>query len=498
MVGGIWTQVQETITSPHTEPGAVFVSQAILVFGIAALVFTALHTKRPLLWWVGSVVHLIAGAILPFTADLVSFFIAWELVTIGAALMLVGEPQGRTLLKWYLPWQLFAAAMLLSAFALEYAETGSYHIPVEGLRAGLIPLGLALAIKASVMPAHIWLIKTYTEVRPTTAVVLSAVATKVGVFGVYRLMPGHISLEIAGAILALLAVLYALRQDRLRPFLAFHMISQIGFMIAGTGSVSRMAQLGGLYHLGNNIVYKGLLFMVVAMLVPISRTPHIYTLRAAGRRSIALTLTACAAALSISGVPPLSGYVSKSILQNSLESPAAAALLTVAGIGTAISFTKFLWHGFLKPGSLPTSDRPKEIDVNSREPLRESRSARTAVQTIAGAVALLTLGMGLAPQFFLPALPPDTGIDVSSLILGQISPATGGLIFFLLYDPLLRVLQIALPDSQRSIAGVRWCVTCSLDILQRQHTGSIQRYLGWTVTGALIIWIAVILMGSPS
>lgn len=112
MVGGIWTQVLETITSPHTEPGAVFISQAILVFGIAALVFTALHTKRPLRWWVGSVVHLIAGAILPFTADLVSFFIAWELVTIGA---------------------------------------------------GLIPLGLALAIKAAVIPAHIWLIKTYTE-----------------------------------------------------------------------------------------------------------------------------------------------------------------------------------------------------------------------------------------------------------------------------------------------------------------------------------------------
>lgn len=238
--------------------------------------------------------------------------------------------------------------------------------------------------------------------------------------------------------------------------------------------------------------------MVVAMLVPISRTPHIYTLRAAGRRSIALTLTACAAALSISGVPPFSGYISKSLLQNSLESPAAAALLTVAGIGTAISFTKFLWHGFLKPGPLPNSDHPKEIDVTSREPLRESRSARAAVQATAGAVALLTLGMGLAPQFFFRALPPDTGIGVSSLILGQISPATGGLIFFLLYDPLLRVLQIALPDSKKPMAGVRWCMTHYLDIMQRQHTGSIQRYLGWTVTGALIIWISVILMGYPS
>ncbi len=477
MVGGISAQVLETIAAPHAESGALFVSQAILAFGVAALLFTSLHTRRSGLWWTGAIIHVGAGVALPFAADIVTFFIAWEFVTIGAAMILAAEPNGRTLLKWYLPWQLFAAAMLLSAFALEFAETAAYGIPDSGLQAGLVPAGIALGIKSAVLPAHIWLINTYTKVRPTSAVVLAAVATKIGVFGIYRLIPGHYVLEIVGATLAVLAVLYALRQSRLRPFLAYHIISQVGFMIAGVGSANRVAQLGGLYHLGNHVMYKGLLFMVVAILIPLAGTADMYSLRGAGRKSVALTLSAFAGALSISGVPPFNGYVSKSVLHTSLESQTAVTLLTIAGIGTAISFTKFLWYGFLKPG--PTTDSP--------------RTARVRVHIVVGALAILTLSMGLFPTVFFPALPPESRIRFSSLLAGQVNPAIGAVLFFLLYRPLLRILNTVLPGSHRPRAFLRLCTNRCLDAMQQLHTGNTQRYLGWTVAGILVLWVSIIL-----
>lgn len=481
-MSGITAAVLQTVNTPHIESGAIFVSQAILLFGLLALVFVALHTRRSALWWVGAIVHIGAGALLPYTADMVSFFMIWELITVGAAIVLVCEPDAHGLLRRYLPWQLLAAALLLSGFALHFAESGSVALPAAGVTAGRILIGIAVAIKAALMPLHLWMVGTYARVRPGTAVVLSAVATKIGVFGVYRLLPGSISLEILGGIMATVAVLYALRQNRLRPFLAFSIISQVGYMIAGVGSAAAAAQIAGLYHLGNHIVYKGLLFMVVALMVPMTGTPNIYSTRGMGRRSFVLTVAAIAGALSISGVPPFNGYISKSLLQYSLVSPVAIHLLTIAGIGTALSFTKFLWHGFLRPGPLPQAH-----DVG------EGLIARTGTRTITVALSLLCLLMGLYPRSFFAELPDSAGITQQSFESGLVWPVVGAALFFILYGPILRVLLVTLPGSTTVMNLLRSAGTRGLQLMQRQHSGDIRRYLGWAVGGTMLLWTWVLL-----
>ncbi len=481
-MSGITAALAQTVNTPYTEPGAVFVSQAILLFGLLALAFVALHTKRSTLWWVGAVVHVGAGALLPYTANMAGFFVIWELVTVGAAIVLVCEPDADGLLRRYLPWQLLAAALLLSGFALQFAESGSIALPAAGVTAGRVLIGIAVAIKAALMPLHLWMVETYVRVRPGTAVILSAVATKIGVFGVYRLLPGSITLEILGGIIATVAVLYALRQNRLRPFLAFHIISQVGYMIAGVGSAAAVAQIAGLYHLGNPIAYKGLLFMVVALMVPMTGTSNIYSTRGMGRRSFVLTVAAIAGALSISGVPPFNGYISKSLLQSSLVSPVAVHLLTIAGIGTALSFTKFLWHGFLRPGPLPQAH-----DV------QEGLIVKTGTRTITAVLSLLCLLMGLYPRSFFAELPVSTGITGQSFLSGLTWPIAGAALFFILYGPILRVLLVTLPGSNTVVSLLRSAGTRGLQLMQRQHSGDIRRYLGWAVGGTLLLWTWVVL-----
>jgi multicomponent Na+:H+ antiporter subunit D len=155
----------------------------------------------------------------------------------------------------------------------------------------------------------------------------------------------------------------------MRRLLSYHIISQVGYMVAGIGilgwlgAASAVGQLGldgGMAHLFNHILYKALLFMAVGVII--WKTGENLLSRIGGLQK-KMPVTAIAfwvAAFSISGVPLFNGFVSKGMVIMAAENTSVWLwlLLEIASFGTFLSFLKLGYFAFLRPGSTGASDPP--------------------------------------------------------------------------------------------------------------------------------------------
>ena len=485
------------------DEAAILTSAGFLLFGLCAALFARAWARRvnPAaggtrrgLQIAGGALQLVCAVILPFAGDLLEFFILWELISLGAVLVLASDPERGRLLRTYLPIQIAGAIALIVAIAAHHAESGSLVLPPGGLRAGSPFALLAVLVKAAVFPLHLWMVETYPRVSPAVTVMLSAFGTKSGVFAAYRLIPGLPGLELLGALSALLAVLYALRQRRLRPFLTFHIASQIGYMIAGIGGVTAASQLAGVYHLSNHVMYKGLLLMCAAVLIRRYRTEDMYLIRNLGSRtSLAVVAAALVGALAISGVPPFNGFVSKAFLKAHASTPTVYWLLVGASIGTAMSFTKFLWLSFLGGHLLGARD------VLDRKILSETSVPSDGPWTQPGeTVGMAVLACACAGMTFLPLVlfsELSFAYLFSRLVLaGGVWPAAVGAAgFVVVYPYLLRGLKL-LPNGTPVGRRLLLVGTAFVRSVRRLHTGDLRDSVAWMLVGLVAVWLVSLIV----
>lgn len=475
------------------DDAAVLTAAGFLVFCVFAALFARESGRertrgRRLLFRAGVALQLLAATTLPFAADLLQFFILWELVSLGAVAILLCESGRLRLLRIYLPIQIAAAVALIVAIALHSVAADGLLLPASGGLAAGQPFALfAVLVKAAVFPLHIWMVQTYPRVSPASTVILSAFGTKSGVFAAYRLLPGLAGLELFGALSALLAVLYALRQRQLRPFLTFHIASQIGYMIAGIGGVAAASQLAGVYHLSNHVMYKGLLLMTAAVLVRRFGTEDMYAIRSHGASTNGpLFAAALIGALAISGVPPFNGFVSKALLKAHAGSAASYWLMVAASVGTAMSFTKFLWLAFLG-GHIH-----KGVQDEAAPPLLK-RWSGPAELTAMGALATLCISMTVLPVFLFPELQLAYPFSRASIIAGLWPAALGCAGYFLFYPQLLRVFKL-LPDGrpagQVSLEFARGVIRT----MRSLHSGDLRDSIAWMLTGLILVWLLTLVL----
>jgi formate hydrogenlyase subunit 3/multisubunit Na+/H+ antiporter MnhD subunit len=169
--------------------------------------------------------------------------------------------------------------------------------------------------------------------------------------------------------MAVYGVAFAVFQNDMRRLLSYHIVSQVGYMVAGIGilgwlgAASEIGQLGldgGMAHLVNNILYKTLLFMAVGVII--WKTGENLLSRIGGLQK-KMPVTAFAfwvAAFAISGVPLFNGYVSKGMVLMAAENTSfwLWLLLEIASFGTCISFLKLGYFAFLRPGSSAGASDP--------------------------------------------------------------------------------------------------------------------------------------------
>ena len=161
----------------------------------------------------------------------------------------------------YLFVHMVGGSTLLAGVLWHLGTGGSLDFTLfEGTVAGWLVLG-GFAINAAIVPLHAWLTDAYPEAGVTGSVFLSAFTTKTAVYVLARGFPGWEVLIVLGVVMALYGVVFAVLENDIRRLLAYHIISQVGYMVAGVGIGTETAINGAVSHAFAHVIYKGLLFM---------------------------------------------------------------------------------------------------------------------------------------------------------------------------------------------------------------------------------------------
>ena len=291
-----------------------------------------------------------------FAGDYLTLFLCWELMAVGSVCLVWARrtPQAEAAGIRYLLVHLFGGSLLLAGIILQVNATGSLAVapfaPGASLSAWLILGGVAL--NTALPPFHAWLPDAYPEATVTGAVFLSAYTTKTSVYVLATLFAGWDILLPWGVAMALYGVVYAVLANDIRKILAYHIISQVGYMVAAVGIGTELAINGAVAHAYSHILYKALLFMGAGLALQTTGHSKLTELGGFAHRQRLAMFLYMIGAFSISGFPLLNGFISKSAIvaaAGASHHTVAMLLLFLVSIGTFLSvgikLPYFTWFG---------------------------------------------------------------------------------------------------------------------------------------------------------
>ncbi len=387
---------------------------------------------------IGSIWGIAAAAGITLANNYITLYLFWELLTLSAALIILANRTDKcTKMAFrFIIIQLAGGLSLLFGIFQHFVATGS--LIIETPAAGLPFFVLGIGVKAVFLPLCIWLPWGYPAASFASSVVLAGLTTKIGVFALASFLPPLDAVALMGGFMAVYGIIMALMQKNLRYLLSFHIISQVGYMVAGMGLGFSLAVDGAFLHMFNNMIYKGLLFMCAGILIYSIGTDHITELtksKGSGEKPLwrvfpLATIGALVGSLAISGIPPFNGYVSKYLLKNAFYGTGMVeTLLTIASVGSVISFAKYFYFGFLKA-------RVKDI-------IKPKLTMQIGV-AIASILAIVT---GIWPQLIQGLLPYGSSVDVYNL-QGIKAALQFGLIGIVIFIIIAKRLKKGIPIPQ--------------------------------------------------
>lgn len=304
-----------------------------------------------------------------FAGDLLTLLMFWEIMAVSSVYLIWarGTPLSRGAGLRYLMVHLFGGAVLMAGVLLHINQTGSAAFNLMDTSFSSYLILFSFCLNAAVPPLHAWLSDAYPEGTVTGSVFLSAFTTKTAVYALARGFAGWDILIWAGVIMALYGVIYAVLENDARRLLAYHIISQVGYMVAGVGLGSEMAINGVSAHAFTHILYKGLLFMGAGAVLYATGRSKLSELGGLAKAMPWVLALYMVGAFSISGFPLFSGFVSKSVIIYAAGLGGlgiVVLLLNLASVGTflhtGLKLPFFTWFGKqsspekpLKPIPLP-------------------------------------------------------------------------------------------------------------------------------------------------
>jgi hydrogenase-4 component B len=325
----------------------------MLVAGVVALptsIYSAAYLRRyrgrySLRWFAGAYALLLLSIAGVFAAaDVLSFLIAWEVMTIASCALVAYEWRERENVRvavLMLVMSEFGTLAAMLAFCLAARPAGALDFASIARAAASLPLGAREAIgflsffgfgvKAGILPFNAWLPRAHPEAPANISALLSAVILNLGVYGMLLLnlvlvpqnamLFGILALSI-GSMSAIVGILYAVIDDDLKRMLAFSSIENIGIVVAALGAGAiflalrrlDLAALGfgaGLWHMANHSLYKSLLFLGAGAVDTKTGTRRINLLGGLARAMPVTALCFLVGALAIAAIPPLNGFGSE-------------------------------------------------------------------------------------------------------------------------------------------------------------------------------------------
>jgi hydrogenase-4 component B len=416
--------------------GALFALFAAFVWFCATLAsfdYLRQHRSRDR-YHAASLVALSAHLGVVLAGSLLTLFVFFEVLGLVAFLLVVhvGTREARDAAVQYLWMTVVGGVALLAGILLVHSLGGGSVGPIpaaQGLElrrggaAGLLLLGFG--VKAGMLPVHVWLPNAH-PVAPTPAsALLSGVMIKAGAYGIFRTIffvmrpegvpdladvawrfSSQLGLMVLWIGIATMAVgvVLALGQRNAKRMLAYHSISQMGFILTGLGAGAYVAAegglgiAGGLLHAVNHALFKACLFLGVGAVAFRTGQLDMYELGGLWRRMPVTFGLMLVAAAGITGVPLFNGFVSKCLIHEALVEAYAvehlaslrfaerAYLLVCAG--TAASFIKLIGHVFL--GASPTPVVAQDV-----------REAPVGMLIAMGFLATWVVVLGLRPGLLL-------------------------------------------------------------------------------------------------
>ena len=370
----------------------------------------------------------VCGAFL--TGDIFNLYVWFEVMLISSFVLVAlgGEKAQLEGAIKYVTINLISSALFLAAAGVLYGTVGTLnmadlarHMGSDSASnvpniAGAILL-IAFGIKAAVFPLFFWLPASYHTTPAAVSAVMAGLLTKVGVYAIVRVFSllfvhdfEHTQpiLIVVAAATMVTGVLGAAAQGDFRRVLSFHIVSQIGYMIMGFAIFTPLAIAGTIFYIVHHIIVKTNLFLIAGIVQRFGRTYDLKQLGGIYRSHFWLAMLFLIPALSLAGLPPLSGFWAKfALVRAGLESQHYALIgiaLTVSLL-TLFSMTKIWNEAFWKAAAEP--------------PLRAADTVGTRWM-IAPAVVLAaitaTIGLNAEPLFALATSAAEQLLDPSEYI----------------------------------------------------------------------------------
>ncbi|WP_430593187.1 monovalent cation/H+ antiporter subunit D family protein [Humidisolicoccus flavus] len=363
------------------------------------------------------------GALL--TADLFNLFVFIEVMLLPAYALLVLAGPGRGALRQvrgarvYVTVNLLTSTIFLAGVGFIYGTAGTVNLgelagiarstPEVAVAAGICLF--ALSIKAAVVPVHGWLARTYPATSPAVTALFSGLHTKVAIYAIYRiyaqLFEGDERFLTIGIVVftitMIVGVFAAVGESTARSVLAFHMVSQIGYILIGVALFTGAGLAAGIFYLIHHMFVKAALFLSTGAIEVRYGTGVLARLGGMAAREPWLAGAFLIAAFSMAGLPPFSGFVAKlTIVMASLEAGQIAVVIAmlVVSLITLLSMLK-LWSGIFW-GELPErlQEPPSPSHADGGVAVRTRSRVRVGAALTAPAVilAVVTIALGIGAE----------------------------------------------------------------------------------------------------
>ena len=308
------------------------------------------------------------------TGDLFNLYVWFEVMLMSSfALMSLGSERAQLEggIK-YVALNVLSTAFFLAALGVLYGMTGTLNmahlatiVRSAGEQGMLTTVSLlfmvAFGIKSAAFPLFFWLPASYHTPPTPVSAIFAGLLTKVGVYALIRLFTlvfvqdaefTHRILLVASGLTMLTGVLGAAAQMEMRRILSFHIVSQVGYMIMGLGLFTPLALAGSVFYIIHHVIVKTNLFLVAGVIAFRTGTNELKALGGFVRAMPWLALLFLIPAMSLAGLPPLSGFFAKLMLivASFRESSWVIAVTALAvGFLTLYSMTKIWNEVFWKP-----------------------------------------------------------------------------------------------------------------------------------------------------
>jgi hydrogenase-4 component B len=344
-----------TFTLSLDELSAFFIL-VLGVVGLASSIYGIAYVKRYLgveslkFYSLVYTLFLLSMYLVLVSSDLVLFIISWELMTITAFFLISFEKESevarRAALKYLLMSYSGSGLIIMSLLVLYLLSGSTSFTSLKGLTLDpttqyllMLLLTLGFGIKAALVPMHNWLPDAHPEAPSNVSALLSGFMIKTAVYGTSM----------------------ALLQIDSKKLMAYSSVGQIGYVFLGVGGglalypnpLSIIALSAGLFHVLNHAVLKGLLFLTAGSVIYRVGSRDLNILGGLARHMPTTFVSGLIASLSISGIPPLNGFVSKwliiisLLLSNNSILTVYASLAIFASALTLSTFMKYLSRTYL-------------------------------------------------------------------------------------------------------------------------------------------------------